>query len=206
MSCMRNLTDHWVSWMEFEVVFSPFLSQWAIWSGYFESSFNITQNHLLLIANFRKPCSHKLWFNRIVLISKGIFGFIWLWKKRRNVEDLVIDWLTAKQLTQIYIYFYPTTNNLVSLERKECIRYLGVLIDSNLYWKYHIDYISLKTRLALTSVLRPFGVTRWIDVLFGVTGMSDYLWHTWGLPNLSYDCDLWKHLVFRLLLALCWLM
>ena len=75
----------------------------------------------------------------------------------------------------IYIFFYPTTNNLVSLERKECIRYLGVLIDSNLYWKYHIDYISLKTRLALTSVLRPFGVTRWIDVLFGVTGMSDYL-------------------------------
>ena len=32
--------------------------------------------------------------------------------------------------------------------------------------------------------------------------MSRTSQHTWDLQNLSYDCDLWKHLVFWLLLAL----
>ena len=64
------------------------------------------------------------------------------------------------------------------------------------------------TRPSLASVLGPFEVhlleftTRLINVLSGVTGISGYLRHTRGLPNLSYDCDLWKHMVFWLLLAL----
>ena len=43
----------------------------------------------------------------------------------------------------IKIFDY-SANSLVSLERKECVRHLGVLIDSNLSWKRHITYISTK--------------------------------------------------------------
>ena len=32
--------------------------------------------------------------------------------------------------------------------------------------------------------------TQCIDALFGVTGISGYLQHTQGVPNLSYDCNL----------------
>ena len=42
-----------------------------------------------------------------------------------------------------YIYDY-SANSLVSLERKECAKHLGVLIDSKLSWTHHITYISTK--------------------------------------------------------------
>ena len=32
----------------------------------------------------------------------------------------------------------------ISLESKTFVKYLGILLDSNLSWKAHIDYISLK--------------------------------------------------------------
>ena len=35
-------------------------------------------------------------------------------------------------------------NTLTYLERKECVKYLGVLIDYKLSWKNHIDSIALK--------------------------------------------------------------
>ena len=36
------------------------------------------------------------------------------------------------------------TNTLTSLECKEYVKYLGVLIDSHLSWKFHIDYVASK--------------------------------------------------------------
>ena len=33
---------------------------------------------------------------------------------------------------------------MTCLQRKECVKYLGVLMESNLSCRYHIDYISLK--------------------------------------------------------------
>jgi hypothetical protein len=33
---------------------------------------------------------------------------------------------------------------MIPLERKNTVKYLGLMIDSNLSWKSHIDYISLK--------------------------------------------------------------
>ena len=32
--------------------------------------------------------------------------------------------------------------SIYSLERKQCIKYLGVMIDESLSWKYHFPYIS----------------------------------------------------------------
>ena len=35
-------------------------------------------------------------------------------------------------------------NKYVSLERKESVKYLGIVIDQNLTWKHHIDHVALK--------------------------------------------------------------
>ena len=56
-----------------------------------------------------------------------------------------------------YIYDY-SVNSLVSLERKECAKHLGVLIDSKLSWTHHITYISTKISksLIILAILRHF--------------------------------------------------
>ena len=44
------------------------------------------------------------------------------------------------------------------LERKYFVKYLGVLIDNNLSWKFHVDYIALKISktIGIISRLRHF--------------------------------------------------
>ena len=37
-----------------------------------------------------------------------------------------------------------TTKTMIPLEMKNTVKYLGFLTDSNLTWKLHVDYISLK--------------------------------------------------------------
>ena len=37
-----------------------------------------------------------------------------------------------------------STNGYSTLECKDYVKYLGVLIDNHLSWKYHIDYIASK--------------------------------------------------------------
>ena len=36
-------------------------------------------------------------------------------------------------------------NKNVALECKQFVKYLGILIDNNFSWKYHIDHIVLKS-------------------------------------------------------------
>ena len=70
------------------------------------------------------------------------------------------DWLTANKLTlnvkkTNFIIFSPAQRRLtylpkiidhtnVALECKEFVKYLGILIDSNLSWKHHVDHIVIK--------------------------------------------------------------
>ena len=44
-------------------------------------------------------------------------------------------------------------NTLISLESKNYVKYLGLLIDSGLIWKYQIDYITTKISKLLVSLL-----------------------------------------------------
>ena len=77
----------------------------------------------------------------------------------------VYDWLTANKLTlnikkSNFITFCPaqrklsyqpkivifdnTHNKKVALENKDYVKYLRILIDKNLSWKHHIDYVIIK--------------------------------------------------------------
>ena len=49
-----------------------------------------------------------------------------------------------------------SANSLVPLEKKECVRYLGVLIDWRLSWTHHITYISASKSLGILARLRHF--------------------------------------------------
>ena len=66
----------------------------------------------------------------------------------------------------------------------------------------HLEYIILLTFTLPTPV---YWCTIWgyrnLQLEF-VRQMPHTSQHTRDLPNLSYDCNLWKHLIFRLLLAL----
>ena len=83
-----------------------------------------------------------------------------------NAELLKIyDWLTANKLSlnikksnfvifhsyqkrpdyQVDLKIFDShSNTLISLERKNYVKYLGMLIDSGLTWRYHISHVASK--------------------------------------------------------------
>ena len=73
-----------------------------------------------------------------------------------------------------------STNISSGLECKEYVKYLGVLIDNHLSWKYQIDYIAVKiSQIAgVLSRLVPFCTLRSI-------------YHSLILPYLTYGLTAW---------------
>ena len=73
--------------------------------------------------------------------------YLWLNVNRLSIN---ID-KTMKQHVTIKI-------NIKAIKEKECIKYLGVLIDPNLSWKHHIINISKNVSQAICIMykLRPF--------------------------------------------------
>ena len=72
---------------------------------------------------------------------------------------------------------------LKSLERKNFFKYLGVLIDNNLSWKHHIDYIALKISktIGIISRLRHFIPT---SILLDI-------YRSLIQPYISYGLSVW---------------
>ena len=120
-----------------------------------------------------------------------------------NVElQKLYVWLTVNRLTlntkkSNFIVFHPyqkqlayqpkicmfdnEQNKYVDLESKVYMKYLGVLIDKNLSWKYHIDAIATKIskNVGLIAKLRHY-VPRRILLNFYKSLIHPYL--TYGLP------------------------
>ena len=86
-------------------------------------------------------------------------------------------WLEANKLTlnvskSNFVIFHPPqkrieyfpqlklfdhgTKRMLRLEMKNSVKYLGLMIDSSLSWKSHIDYISLKTSRSIFTRIRHF--------------------------------------------------
>ena len=101
--------------------------------------------------------------------------------------ECVCDWLLANKLTlnikkSNYVIFHPHQKKsgidinlkvfdnehktLKNLERKNFVKYLGVLIDNNLSWKHHIDCIALKISktIAIISRLRHLPTSILLDI------------------------------------------
>ena len=60
----------------------------------------------------------------------------------------VCEWLHANKLTLTHEIQLKITDRSTGtpslLEHKEYVKYQGVLIDSHLSWKYHVDYVASK--------------------------------------------------------------
>ena len=101
----------------------------------------------------------------------------------------VQEWLVANRLTlnakkSNFVIFHPyqkkldrdvipkifdiETNDFVLLDQKTYIKYLDILIDSNLTWKYHISYITSKISktIGVIARLRHFVPTSTLLTLF----------------------------------------
>ena len=107
-------------------------------------------------------------------------------KNLKSLESIVIqelckllDWLTANKLTfnikkTNFVTFRPAQrkrtchpdimildndqNKNMALECEEFVRYLGIIIDKSLSWKYHIDLVAIKISrtVGLICTLRHF--------------------------------------------------
>ena len=103
-------------------------------------------------------------------------------KNLKSLEEIVnnellkvSEWLNANKLTlnakkSNYVIFRPyqrklgysvnikmfdnSTHTFTSLEYKEHVKYLGILLDSNLSWKFHIEYVALKTSKIIGVIAR----------------------------------------------------
>ena len=116
----------------------------------------------------------------------------------------IVDWLTANKLSlnvkkTNYIIFHPyqkrlnydvnikildsRVNKYFNLERKEYVKYLGVMIDNHLSWKHHINYVALKIsrNIGILSKLRHFVPPK---TLFGI-------YNSLIFPYLSYGLVAW---------------
>ena len=73
-------------------------------------------------------------------------------------------------------------NKNVALECKEFVKYLGILIDNNLSWKYHIDHIVIKISrtIGLISKLRYF-VPKHTLLNIYLSLIAPYLSYIYGL-------------------------
>ena len=116
----------------------------------------------------------------------------------------VCDWLLANKLTlntkkSNYVLFHPrqraTANRLhikvfdcehnvfEHLEQKDCVKYLGVLIDSNLSWQYHINYISLK-------ISKTIGIISRLRYVLP-TSILLHIYRSLIHPYVSYGLSVW---------------
>ena len=156
----------------------------------------------LLYVNDIHQCSNNLKFYLFADDTNTLYAD----KNLKSLENIVNielqnlhEWLTSNKLTlnttetnfikkkvtyQPSLYMFDNeTNGNVTLESKNYIKYLGVLIDKNLTWKYHIDAITAKISktVGLISKLRH-SIPRHILL---------YIYQTLIHPHLNYGLAAW---------------
>ena len=109
-------------------------------------------------------------------------------------------WLNANKLTiniakSHYMVFHrgkrksdlcsPVLNN-VSLEKVQCTKFLGIIIDDGLKWTNHISYIKMK--------LEGFGIILRARKFFNKKTLLN-LYHAFIFPYLIYCVEIWGNAV-----------
>lgn len=123
----------------------------------------------------------------------------------------VVGWLIANKLSlnikkTNYIIFHPYqkrinfnirikaydshTKTFFDLERKDHVKYLGVIIDQHLSWKHHINYIALKIsrNIGIISRLRQFVPLKTLLSIYNslISPYISYGLIAWGQASKSY--------------------
>jgi hypothetical protein len=165
----------------------------------------------LLYVNDMHKCSDKLQF----YLFADDTNILYADKNMKALESTVnielrnlYDWLTASKLTlnikksnfvifhsyQKRLAYQPKIrifdnerNKYVNLECKEYIKYLGILIDKNLSWKHHINFIATKISksVGLITKLHHF-LPR--SILINIYQSLIYPYLTYGIAAWGQAC------------------
>jgi hypothetical protein len=159
----------------------------------------------LIYINDLPNCSNKLKF-RLFADDTNIFA------SSRNIQELetlmnteiskVKEWCNSNKLSinfsktnfmivksarkkdmQIDIKIQNADGSCVSLERKDHIKYLGVMIDDTISWKYHIPYIC-------SRVSRGIGILSKLRHYLSITQLKQ-LYYNIIYPHISYAITAW---------------
>ena len=164
-------------------------------------SFQPLNKVCLLYINDFNNCSQVLDFHLFADDSN-------LFYSNKNLKDLeqtineelknVSDWLDANKLSlnitkSNFVMFHPPQKRLLFslniyikdkiLKERDCIKYLGVMIDTNLRWKEHVNYLNkkIKRSIGLLSKIRYY-----VDL-----GCLTKLYQTLIYPFLIYGVVAW---------------
>ena len=103
-------------------------------------------------------------------IKKSNFTIFHTYQKRINYE--------------VTLMMYDNqSSKFIALEHKEYVKYLGVLIDSNLSWKYHITHVASKISKNIGIIARLRHFTPFSTLL--------HIYNSLILPYLSYGLVAW---------------
>ena len=144
-------------------------------------SFSITlyADDILLSCPYKSPSDIPSIQSSINLLSS------WLNSKYLTINPLKTKYMiiSRKASTDSASFSTLYLNGLL-LERVFSFKYLGVIINSQLNWSTHIDYVCSKTRKLLGLIFRHFYFHSSSTVLFK-------LYQSLILPHLSYCSSLW---------------
>ena len=137
------------------------------------------------------------------------------WFSLEGRINIVCDWLMANKLTvntrkSYFVIFWPrqkklehkvnlnvidnNTNTLTSLECKEYVKYLGILIDGRLSWKFHIDYYvasKLSKIVGIIARLRQFVP---LNTLLSIYQLVMFTYLTFG-SNYRIQGHFWRYIL-----------
>ena len=84
---------------------------------------------------------------------------------------------------EISIKMYDTSaNRYCSVERKDFVKFLGILIDCNLKWKHHIDFVSLKISKTIGILAR---LRHFVPIIIILYLPSDFFFRVAYAANIS---------------------
>ena len=125
---------------------------------------------------------------------------LWLVHNKRTLNADKSNYIISRPRQKV-LRFQPiirihdnTLNSEHILEMKHRIKYLGIFLDSNLSWKYHVDYLCQKISKTsgIIAKLRHF-VPRHVLLTTYYSLISPYLNYgicTWGQCAKTYLCKL----------------
>ena len=130
--------------------------------------------------------------------------YIWLTSNKLTLNikksNFVIFRPYQKRLSfQPKISIFDNEKNVsVPLDCKEYVKYLGILIDSNLSWKIHIEYITLKISktVGLIAKLRHFPPFHTLLHIYQSL-ISPYITYGLSVWGQAYKCHLYKMFILQ---------
>ena len=161
----------------------------------------------LIYVNDIQESSDKLKFFLFADDTNAVYAD----KNLKSLESTVnqelcklFDWLTANKLTlnikkTNFVIFRPAQRKLtyqpkimifdndqnknVALECKEFVRFLGIIIDNNVFWKHHIDHVAIKMSrtVGLICKLRHFLPRHTLLIIY----------RSLAAPYLTYSLTAW---------------